>query len=64
MIDEKGAYIQLILSSFGVLIYGIGLVLHVKSILILGVVCLLVAALFLLKVLYGTYKFKNTGVTK
>jgi len=61
MIDEKGAYTQLILSSIAVVIYGLGLALHVKSILSIGAVLMLIASLVLIKVLYKTYKFKNLG---
>ena len=61
MIDEKSTYIQLCLSSFGAVIYALGLTLHVKTFLGLGALCLFVASIFLIKVLYGTYKFKNIG---
>ena len=61
MIDEKNAYLQLILSSFAVIVYGLGLLLHVKVVLVAGAALLLSAAIVLLKVLYKTYQFKKMG---
>ncbi len=61
MIKEKGAYLQLVLSSLGTILYGIGLILGTKALFIFGSIFLFLASLVLFYVVYEIYKFKNLG---